>query len=131
MHSPGETVPFLDPYPGRSGILSWIFSTDHKRIGMLYLWCILTMFAVGVVLGVLMRLELIAPGRDIMDAQTYNAMFTLARRGHDLSSSSSPAIPAAFRQHSAPFADRGRGRVLSAPEHLFVVAVPDRGPAWP
>lgn len=77
MHSPGETVPFLDPYPGRSGILSWIFSTDHKRIGMLYLWSILSMFAVGVVLGVLMRLELIAPGRTIMDAQTYNAMFTL------------------------------------------------------
>jgi cytochrome c oxidase subunit 2 len=44
---------------------------------MLYLCCILAMFAVGVVLGVLMRLELIAPGRDIMDAQTYNAMFTL------------------------------------------------------
>ena len=64
-------------YPGRSGILSWIFSTDHKRIGMLYLWSIMIMFAVGVVLGVLMRLELIAPGRTIMDAQTYNAMFTL------------------------------------------------------
>jgi len=77
MHSSGETVPFLDPYPGRSGLASWIFSTDHKRIGMLYLCCILSMFAVGVVLGVLMRLELIAPGRDIMDAQTYNAMFTL------------------------------------------------------
>ena len=49
--------------PGRSGLGSWIFSTDHKRIGMLYLCCILSMFAVGVVLGVLMRLELIAPGR--------------------------------------------------------------------
>jgi cytochrome c oxidase subunit 1 len=77
MLSTGETVSFLDPYPGRSGLGSWIFSTDHKRIGMLYLCCILSMFAVGVVLGVLMRLELIAPGRDIMDAQTYNAMFTL------------------------------------------------------
>jgi len=77
MPSPGETVPFLDPLPGRSGITSWIFSTDHKRIGMLYLWCILAMFAVGVVIGVLMRLELIAPGRTIMGAQAYNAMFTL------------------------------------------------------
>ncbi|HCU69058.1 MAG TPA: cytochrome c oxidase subunit I [Desulfomicrobium sp.] len=77
MPSPGETVPFLDPLPGRSGLTSWIFSTDHKRIGMLYLWCILTMFAVGVVIGVLMRLELIAPGRTIMGAQAYNAMFTL------------------------------------------------------
>lgn len=77
MPSPGETVPFLDPLPGRSGLTSWIFSTDHKRIGMLYLWCILTMFAVGVVIGVLMRLELIAPGRTIMGPQAYNAMFTL------------------------------------------------------
>ena len=77
MPSPGETVPFLDPLPGRSGLTSWIFSTDHKRIGMLYLWCILTMFAVGVAIGVLMRLELIAPGRTIMGAQSYNAMFTL------------------------------------------------------
>ncbi len=77
MPSPGETVPFLDPLPGRSGLTSWIFSTDHKRIGMLYLWCILTMFAVGVAIGVLMRLELIAPGRTIMGAQAYNAMFTL------------------------------------------------------
>lgn len=77
MPSPGEIVPFLEPLPGRSGIASWIFSTDHKRIGMLYLWSILIMFAVGVAIGVLMRLELIAPGRTIMGAQAYNAMFTL------------------------------------------------------
>lgn len=77
MHSPGETVPFLDSYEGRRGILSWIFSTDHKRIGMLYLWCIMIMFVVGVIIGLLIRLELIAPGRDIMGPQTYNAMFTL------------------------------------------------------
>jgi len=77
MHGTGESAPFLDPYPGRRGIFSWLLSTDHKRIGMLYLCCILLMFAVGVILGLLMRLELIAPGRDIMDAQTYNAMFTL------------------------------------------------------
>ncbi|HNR12171.1 MAG TPA: cbb3-type cytochrome c oxidase subunit I [Thermodesulfobacteriota bacterium] len=63
--------------PGKSGIRSWIFSTDHKRIGLLYLFSILTMFAVGVVLGLLMRLELIAPGRTIMGPQTYNAIFTM------------------------------------------------------
>ena len=62
MPSPGETVPFLDPLPGRSGLTSWIFSTDHKRIGMLYLWCILTMFAVGVAIGVLL-VSLVLAGR--------------------------------------------------------------------
>jgi len=60
-----------------TGIASWIFSTDHKRIGILYLASISIFFLVGATLGVLMRLELIAPGRTIMDAQTYNQAFTL------------------------------------------------------
>lgn len=61
-------------YPG---IFGWIFSTDHKRIGLLYFWCIIAFFLVGVGLGVLLRLELFAPGETIMTAQTYNATFTL------------------------------------------------------
>ena len=60
-----------------TGIASWIFSTDHKRIGILYLASISLFFIVGALFGVLMRLELIAPGRTIMDAQTYNQAFTL------------------------------------------------------
>lgn len=59
------------------GILGWIFSTDHKRIGLLYLFAILFFYAIGVLLGFLMRLELIAPGPTIMRPQTYNAIFTL------------------------------------------------------
>jgi cytochrome c oxidase subunit 1 len=61
-------------YPG---IFGWIFSTDHKRIGLLYFWCILFFFCVGAFLGILIRLELFAPGETIMGAQTYNAVFTL------------------------------------------------------
>lgn len=60
-----------------SGILSWLFSTDHKRIGIMYLVTISAFFFVGAVFGVLMRLELIAPGKTIMEAQTYNTIFTL------------------------------------------------------
>lgn len=59
------------------GIGAWIFSTDHKRIGILYLCSIITFFIVAMGFGLLMRLELIAPGKTIMQAQTYNAMFTL------------------------------------------------------
>jgi cytochrome c oxidase subunit 1 len=59
------------------GILSWIFSTDHKRIGILYLVSILTFFLVGVSIGLLMRLELISPGKTIVNAATYNSLFTL------------------------------------------------------
>jgi cytochrome c oxidase subunit 1 len=64
--------------PGKhKGIFAWIFSTDHKRIGLLYLTSLIAFFFVGVTLGFLIRLELVAPGRTIMDAQTYNAAFTL------------------------------------------------------
>ena len=61
----------------RPGILGWILSTDHKRIGLLYLWAIVAFFCIGVLLGLLIRLELFAPGETIMGPQTYNAVFTL------------------------------------------------------
>jgi cytochrome c oxidase subunit 1 len=62
---------------GKTGITSWIFSTDHKRIGLLYFYSVLGFFLIAVCLGLLLRLELMAPGRTIMDAQTYNALFTV------------------------------------------------------
>ena len=58
-------------------IFGWIFSTDHKRIGLLYFWSVTAFFCVGVLLGLLLRLELFAPGETIMGPQTYNAAFTL------------------------------------------------------
>jgi len=65
-------------YQGKyKGLLGWILSTDHKRIGLLYLYSIATFFVAGATLGLLMKLELIAPGRTIMGPQTYNALFTL------------------------------------------------------
>lgn len=64
--------------PGRyRGILGWIFSLDHKRIGILYLGSILLFFLVAVTLGVFMRLEALAPGETIMGPATYNALFTV------------------------------------------------------
>jgi len=62
---------------GKTGIGSWIFSTDHKRIGLLYFYSVIVFFLVAVCLGVLIRIELMAPGRTIMGPQTYNAVFTV------------------------------------------------------
>jgi len=59
------------------GIFAWIFSTDHKRIGLLYFVPVLSFFFTAVVFGFFMRLESIAPGPTIMQPQTYNALFTL------------------------------------------------------
>ena len=65
-------------YEGKhKGIMSWLTSTDHKRIGLMYLYTIVVFFFVAAILGVLMRIEKLSPGPDIMDAQTYNGVFTL------------------------------------------------------
>jgi len=69
-------VPYF-AHKGRfPGILGWLLATDHKRIGILYLVSVLTFFSVAVVLGVLMRINMI-PGHPIMTPQQYNATFTL------------------------------------------------------
>ncbi len=73
----GKHPSFLDYQGKHKGLLGWLLSTDHKRIGILYLVTILSFFLVGVTFGVLMRLELISPGKTIMDPQTYNSFFTL------------------------------------------------------
>lgn len=72
-----STAMSLNYLQAKKGIFSWIFSVDHKRIALLYLYSIVTFFLVGVTLGVLMRLELLNPGKDIMEAQTYNQVFTM------------------------------------------------------
>lgn len=68
---------FLSPQGGRTGITGWIFSTDHKRVGILYFIALMSFFAVGVLVGLLMRLELIAPGETIVSARVYNSLFTV------------------------------------------------------
>lgn len=59
------------------GIKSWLFTVDHKRIGVMYFWTIMTMFFVGGVLALALRTELLTPKRFIVDAQVYNQLFTL------------------------------------------------------
>ncbi len=69
---------FLDPIHSKyPGILGWIFSTDHKRIGLLYLFTAMGFFLIGATIGLGMRLELLTPGPTIVSAETYNEMFTM------------------------------------------------------
>ena len=60
----------------RWAVAEWMMSTDHKRIGVMYLMATLSFFSVGVILGFMIRLSLLAPGW-LMDQQTYNEFFTL------------------------------------------------------
>ena len=59
------------------GIRSWLLTTDHKRIGLLYLVSITVMFALGGVFALLIRLELLTPGPDLVSDDTYNKLFTM------------------------------------------------------
>ncbi|RLD54897.1 MAG: cytochrome c oxidase subunit I, partial [Bacteroidetes bacterium] len=72
-----EVTGYKSFFEEKKGLLSWILTTDHKRIAILYLYSIFSFFLVGVFLGFLLRLELISPGKDIMEPQTYNQIFTL------------------------------------------------------
>ncbi len=65
-------------YQGKhKGIWGWLLTTDHKRIGVLYMISILSFFAVGVTLGFLIRLELLTPQGTIVGPQAYNEFFTV------------------------------------------------------
>lgn len=71
-------LPSYLEYKGRyRGLAGWLLSTDHKRIAILYLYSQITFFLAGVVMGIFMKLELIAPGQQLMQASTYNALFTV------------------------------------------------------
>ena len=73
----GAYVSYLKHEGKYKGILSWLLTTDHKKIGLLYLYSIIVFFFVAAFLGLLMRIELIAPGETIMGPQTYNGIFTI------------------------------------------------------
>jgi cytochrome c oxidase subunit 1 len=59
------------------GLKSWLFTLDHKRIGMMYLFGILGALIVGGAFALLVRTELFFPGKTIVSQDTYNAFFTL------------------------------------------------------
>ncbi len=58
-------------------IRSWLLTVDHKRIAILYLLSLTFFFFLGGMFAVLIRLELITPAGDLMQAETYNKMFTM------------------------------------------------------
>ncbi|MFD5570626.1 aa3-type cytochrome oxidase subunit I [Streptomyces cadmiisoli] len=71
----------LVPVEGRRGpgrvIVSWVTTTDHKRIGHLYLITSFGFFLVGGVLALALRAELARPGLQILSNEQYNQAFTI------------------------------------------------------
>ncbi|MDG2423898.1 MAG: cytochrome c oxidase subunit I [Phycisphaerales bacterium] len=59
------------------GLLSWILTLDHKRIGLMYLVSVLGAFFMGGVFALLVRTQLLTPQGTIMEQDQYNQAFTL------------------------------------------------------
>ena len=73
-HHGGEEENYLN---ARYGLASWLLTLDHKRIGILYLLVTTVFFIVGGLFAALIRLELLTPQGDVLEADTYNKMFTM------------------------------------------------------
>jgi cytochrome c oxidase subunit I+III len=61
----------------RPGVLGWLTTTDHKRIGLLYLFTALTFFLAGGVEALLIRTQLLSPGNDVLSPGAYNEAMTM------------------------------------------------------
>jgi cytochrome c oxidase subunit 1 len=72
-HSSPVGTNFLN-YP--KGWMSWVYTLDHKRIGIMYLVTTLTWFLLGGIFATLIRIEHMTVGPGIFDATTYNRVFT-------------------------------------------------------
>ena len=60
-----------------SGLKRWLFTTNHKDIGTLYLWFSFIMFLTGGAMAMIIRAELFAPGLQIVDPEFFNQMTTM------------------------------------------------------
>jgi cytochrome c oxidase subunit I len=70
-------VPEREHYLNKEyGVRSWLLTTDHKRIALLYLVSITFFFFIGGFFALLIRLELLTPAGDLVQADTYNKLFT-------------------------------------------------------
>ncbi|MGB6632584.1 MAG: cbb3-type cytochrome c oxidase subunit I, partial [Terriglobales bacterium] len=70
-------TPKLNYLTDGHGLKSWLLTTDHKRIAILYLISVSAFFFLGGFFAMLIRLELLTPEGDLLQADTYNKVFTM------------------------------------------------------
>jgi cytochrome c oxidase subunit 1 len=119
--APGADLSLPNYIDARKGLMSWLVTTDHKRIGILYLIGMTVFFLFAVSMAVLMRLELLAPnftdagepipGNQLFGPDVYNRILTL----HGVSMIFLfiiPGIPAVFGNFFLPI-------MIGAPDVAF------------
>ncbi len=74
MSSYAGTMPM---HKERSGLMEWVMTVDHKKIGLLYIFTAVAFFAIGGIEALLMRLQLAVPANTLLSAEAYNQIFTM------------------------------------------------------
>ena len=64
-------------WQGRPGILGWLTTTDHKRIGLLYFWTTLVFFGAGGIEALIVRTQLAVPNSSLVSPGTYDELFSM------------------------------------------------------
>ncbi len=70
-------VPNINFFKATTGLKSWLFTLDHKRIGLMYLGFIWFSFFLGGIFALLLRLELLFPNGWFLTDRQYDQLFTL------------------------------------------------------
>ena len=96
------------------GLLRWVFTTNHKDIGTLYLLFALLMFFVGGAMAMIIRAELFEPGLQIVEPEFFNQMTTM----HALIMVFGAVMPAWVRTAIPAHVQRGAGLVYVSPNRL-------------
>src|SRR5262249_44184062 len=63
-------------WEARPGLLGWLTTVDHKRIGLMYLFATLVFFLAGGVEALLMRTQLAQPNAHVVSPDTFDELFT-------------------------------------------------------
>ncbi|MFL6528522.1 MAG: cytochrome c oxidase subunit I [Chthoniobacterales bacterium] len=79
LQAASQPIPRVEPsyLNAKQTISSWLLTTDHKRIALLYMVSITLFFFIGGAAATLMRIELLTPQGDLVTSETYNKLFTI------------------------------------------------------
>jgi len=73
----GEALPLAEPQEKTAGLLGWVSSVDHKRIGIMYLLAALIYFGAGGLEALLMRIQLAKPVNSFLSPGAFDQIFTM------------------------------------------------------
>src|SRR5579871_2003793 len=77
MEAPLPQVRHAARWDKNRGILGWLTTVDHKKIGIMYLYTTFFFFVVGGIMALLVRIQLAEPQNKFLTEAQYNQIFTM------------------------------------------------------